>query len=133
MLHRINWALVFALALSFAFSLLPHLLEIRQYFKHQETFFLDGKPFIQNPDGYFFGRLAKAFAEGVPIEEDPLRNFPEDGIKYRYTPLISVIYGFLMKMTGLPLEWVGFWFSPILGSLFVVPLVLLWHKLVVFG
>ena len=128
MLHRINWALVFALALSFAFSLLPHLLDIRQFFKHQETFFLDGKPFIQNPDGYFFGRLAKAFAEGVPIEEDPLRNFPEDGIKYRYTPLISVIYGFLMKMTGLPLEWVGFWFSPILGSLFVVPLVLLWHK-----
>ncbi|WP_333785368.1 STT3 domain-containing protein [Thermocrinis sp.] len=127
MLHRINWALALALAFSFLFALLPHILEIRQYFKNQDLFFLDGKPFIQNPDGYFFGRLAKEWAEGGWEEMDDLRNFPEDGIKYKYIPLISFIYGSLIKLTGLPLEWVGFWFSPILGSLFVIPLVLFWY------
>ena len=122
MLHRVRLYLFPALALSFLFALLPHFVEIRQYFKNQELFFLDGKPFIHNPDGYFFGRLAKD-----PIEEDLYRNFPEDGVRYAYTPLISVIYGCLIKITGLDLEWIGFWFSPVLGSLFVVPFVILWH------
>ncbi len=127
--HRINWTLAIALALSFVFSLLPHFVEIRQYFKHREVFFLDGKPIIQNPDGYFWGRLAKEWAEGTFPKEDPLRNFPEDGISYAYPPLISFIYGILLRLTGIDLEWLAFWLSPIFGSLFVIPFVLFWHRL----
>jgi undecaprenyl-diphosphooligosaccharide--protein glycosyltransferase len=116
-----------SLALLFAFfvSLIPHGVEIYNYFKHQDIYFLDGKPFIQNPDGYFFGRLAKDFKRG----EDVLRNFPEGGVKYGYPPLISFMYGILLRLTGIDIEWLGFWLSPIFGSLFVIPFVLFWHRL----
>jgi len=116
-----------SLALLFAFfvSLIPHIVEIYNYFKHQDIYFLDGKPFIQNPDGYFFGRLAKDFKRG----EDFLRNFPEGGVKYDYPPLISFMYGILLRLTGIDIEWLGFWLSPILGSVFVIPFVLFWHRL----
>ncbi|WP_448587812.1 hypothetical protein [Thermocrinis sp.] len=127
MLHRVNISLVLALFLSFSFALFPHGLWIKQHFKHWDLLSLYGKPIIQNPDGYFFGRLAQEWADGDPLNEDLLRNFPEGGIRYSYTPLISVVYGVLQRLTGLPLEWVGFWFSPILGSLFVIPLVLFWY------
>jgi undecaprenyl-diphosphooligosaccharide--protein glycosyltransferase len=115
------------LALLFAFfaSLVPHGVEIYNYFKHQDIYFLDGKPFIQNPDGYFFGRLAKDFKRG----EDVLRNFPDGGVKYDYPPLISFMYGTLSKLTGIDIEWLGFWLSPIFGSLFVIPFILFWHRL----
>jgi hypothetical protein len=88
-----------SLALLFAFfvSLVPHIVEIYNYFKHQDIYFLDSKPFIQNPDGYFFGRLAKDFERG----EDVLRNFPEGGVKYDYPPLISFMYGILLRLTGM--------------------------------
>jgi dolichyl-diphosphooligosaccharide--protein glycosyltransferase len=116
-----------SLALLFAFfvSLIPHIVEIYNYFKHQDIYFLDRKPFIQNPDGYFFGRLAKDFKRG----EDVLRNFPEGGVKYSYPPLISFMYGTLSRLTGIDIEWLGFWLSPIFGSLFVIPFVLFWHRL----
>jgi asparagine N-glycosylation enzyme membrane subunit Stt3 len=116
-----------SLALLFAFfvSLVPHGMEIYNYFKHQDIYFLDCKPFIQNPYGYFFGRLAKDFKRG----EDVLRNFPEGGAKYDYPPLISVMCGTLSRLTGIDIEWLGFWLSPIFGSLFVVPFVLFWHRL----
>ncbi len=70
--------------------------EIYNYFKHQDIYFLDGKPFIQNPDGYFFRRLAKDFERG----EDVLRSFPKGGVKYDYPPLISFMYGILSRLTG---------------------------------
>jgi dolichyl-diphosphooligosaccharide--protein glycosyltransferase len=116
-----------SLALLFAFfvALVPHIVEIYNYFKHQDIYFLDGKPFIQNPDGYFFGRLAKDFKRG----EDVLRNFPEGGVKYGYPPLISFMYGILLRLTGIDIEWLGFWLSPIFGSVFVIPFVLFWHRL----
>jgi len=116
-----------SLALLFAFfvSLIPHSVEVYNYFKHQDLYFLDGKPFIQNPDGYFFGRLAKDFKRG----EDVLRNFPEGGVKYDYPPLISFMYGILLRLTGIDIEWLGFWLSPIFGSVFVIPFVLFWHRL----
>jgi len=116
-----------SLALLFAFfvSLIPHIVEIYNYFKHQDIYFLDRKPFIQNPDGYFFGRLAKDFKRG----EDVLRNFPEGGVKYDYPPLISFMYGILSRLTGIEIEWLGFWLSPIFGSLFIIPFVLFWHRL----
>jgi undecaprenyl-diphosphooligosaccharide--protein glycosyltransferase len=116
-----------SLALLFAFfvSLIPHGVEIYNYFKHQDIYFLDGKPFIQNPDGYFFGRLAKDFKRG----EDVLRNFPEGGVGYGYPPLISFMYGILLRLTGIEIEWLGFWLSPIFGSFFVIPFVLFWHRL----
>jgi len=114
-----------ALLLAFFVSLIPHIVEIYNYFKHQDIYFLDGKPFIQNPDGYFFGRLAKDFKRG----EDVLRNFPEGGVKYDYSPLISFMYGVLSRLTGIEIEWLGFWLSPVFGSLFVIPFVLFWHRL----
>jgi dolichyl-diphosphooligosaccharide--protein glycosyltransferase len=117
--------LSFALLFAFFVALVPHGVEIYNYFKHQDIYFLDGKPFIQNPDGYFFGRLAKDFKRG----EDVLRNFPEGGVGYGYPPLISFMYGILLRLTGIDIEWLGFWLSPIFGSLFVIPFVLFWHRL----
>jgi Uncharacterized membrane protein, required for N-linked glycosylation len=113
------------LLLAFFVSLIPHIVEIYNYYKHQDIYFLDRKPVIQNPDGYFFGRLAEDFERG----EDVLRNFPEGGVKYDYPPLISFMYGTLSRLTGIEIEWLGFWLSPIFGSLFVIPFVLFWHRL----
>jgi undecaprenyl-diphosphooligosaccharide--protein glycosyltransferase len=117
--------LFLALLLAFFVALIPHGVEIYNYFKHQDIYFLDSKPFIQNPDGYFFGRLVKDFERG----EDALRNFPDGGVGYGFPPLISFMYGLLSRLTGIDIEWLGFWLSPIFGSLFVIPFVLFWHRL----
>lgn len=92
-----------------------------------ELYLLDGKPLIQNPDGYYFARVAEAISEGTLSEYDPYRSFPE-GMPYTKT-LYVYILGYLAKLTNLPLIYIDLFLTPVLASAFVFPMYLFFSRL----
>ncbi|MCS6876370.1 MAG: dolichyl-diphosphooligosaccharide--protein glycosyltransferase subunit STT3, partial [Aquificaceae bacterium] len=84
----------------------------------------EGKPLIQNPDGFLFARLIR---DGF-INPDNLRYFP-DGIEYPFFPMIGFLGHSVYRITGAPPEWIGTFMDIMFSSLFVIPMFLFLNKL----
>ncbi len=82
-----------------------------------------------NHDGFYYVRLSKEVANGTYGLLDYFRDFPEVVENFPLPILISVIYGFFGKITGIPYEQVDAFLGPWLASLFVFPLYYFWKLL----
>ncbi len=99
-----------------------------RYFKSLPIVFEQGG-ITWNHDGFYFVRLAKEVANGTYGLFDYLRDFPNVVQNPPLPILISVIYGFFGKFTGVPYEQVDAFLGPWFACLFVFPLYYFWKLL----
>lgn len=99
-------------------------LSLYHWFSKPEVYMQDGRPLIQNPDGFLFARFIR---DGF-VKFDELRYFP-DGIEYQFFPMIGFLGHSVYKITGAPPEWIGTFMDIMFSSLFVIPMFLLLNKL----
>ncbi len=104
--------------------------DLRVWESKKDVYFLEEKPLFTTYDGFLFARYAKEYQEGLYRwrEIDPLRfvpdNFLQGEIRYRFPPLLSVLFAKLSALTGKPVENLSLYFIPLLAVFFTIPLVL---------
>ncbi len=105
-------ALCFCCHLAVSVSLLP------AFDSHPEWSF-QGERLLTTPDGYYFMRMARDWADGRRAPDDPLR----PGMRGDAPPL-SVITALGSRLTGASLQTTAFFTAPVLASLAVIPMLL---------
>ena len=90
-------------------------------------YFVDGSPMMTTLDSYYWLRLAKEIDQGLPGENDSLRNFP-DGKKLE-APLISVLIAAIAPLFDNNFYRAGFYLMIFLSGLFIFPLAIYFYSI----
>ena len=123
--------LILCLLIPLAVGLYVRLDDLQVWNKNKSRFYYGERPIFTGYDAFYFARYGKEFSEGTyrAGERDPLKFVP-DGANFPSTiPMLSFIGSFVSEMTNSSIESVSLWLIPSLSVLFVVPLVLYFHRL----
>ncbi len=97
--------------------------------QHKEIYFVDNYPAMTTLDAYYWLRYAKEYKNNqyTPGGVDTLKAYPNHSIKPKPVPLLSFLIAKVSEITGLSIYKSGLMLVPILASLFVIPMALLFY------
>ncbi|MBF0518178.1 MAG: hypothetical protein HQK92_00455 [Nitrospirae bacterium] len=118
-------------ALTFILSTSVRLNQYQIWKQTPAMYFVGTTPMMTTVDAFYWIRMARDYENGRyhAGQTDPLRFFPTKGYDYpEREPLLCFLLRLVSKLTSGDLYTAGIYLIPFLASLFVIPLIIYFHR-----